>query len=61
MCRSITTASEREAVGELDRLEAVLGGRDHAQLGLAVDQRAQRLEEELVVVCEENLDRSAVP
>jgi arginase len=45
-----------ELVGELDRIQAVLGGRDDGQLGLVLDQGAQRLEEGAVVVGEEDAD-----
>jgi arginase len=43
-----------ELVGELDRVEPVLGGTDDGQLGLAVDQRLQRREEVCVVVGEDH-------
>jgi arginase len=39
-----------ELVHELDRVEPVRGLADDRQLGLALDQRAQRLEERVVVV-----------
>ncbi len=45
-----------ELVGELDRIQAVLGGRDDGQLGLVLDQGAERLEEGAVVVGEEDAD-----
>jgi arginase len=47
-----------ELVGELDRLQPVAGGGHDSQLGLAVDQGAKRLEEQLVVVREQHLDRA---
>jgi arginase len=47
-----------ELVGELDRVEAVLGGADDRQLGLVLDQRLQRVEECGVVVREEHANRS---
>jgi arginase len=46
----------REQVGELDRVEPVLGRRHHRQLRLVLDQRAQRREKVLVVVREEHAD-----
>jgi arginase len=49
-----------ELVRFLDRLEAVAHGADHLQLGLAVDQLAQRLDERTVVVCEQNPDALTV-
>jgi arginase len=50
-----------ELLRELDRAEAV-GGRAHdVELGLALDQQAQRLEERAVVVGEEDMNRPASP
>jgi arginase len=46
-----------ELVGQLDRVEAVLGRPDNRQLGLMLDQRAQRFEERVVVVRQENANR----
>jgi arginase len=43
-----------ELVHELDRVEPVRGLADDRQLGLALDQRAQRLEERVVVVRQED-------
>ena len=37
---------------ELDRLKSVAGSGNDRQLGLPVDQRPERLEEKLVVVCQ---------
>jgi arginase len=46
-----------ELVDELDRVEAVRGFADDGQLGLALDQRAQRFEERVVVVRQEDANR----
>jgi len=46
-----------ELVGQLDRVEAVLGGRDDRQLRLVLDQRPQRFEKSEVVVCQEDTNR----
>jgi arginase len=46
-----------ELVGELDRVEPVLGGADDRQLGLMLDQRTQRLEKCIVVVCQQYTNR----
>jgi arginase len=46
-----------ERVGELDRIEAVLGGRDHGQLGLALDEGPERVEERVIVVGQEHPNR----
>jgi len=43
-----------ERLGQLDRVQAVLGYADDGELGLAVDERAQRLEERAVVVRQED-------
>jgi arginase len=40
------------------RLDAVARAGDDRQLGLAVDERLERLEEEVVVVCEQDRDRT---
>jgi arginase len=46
-----------QLVGELDRVEAVRCVPDHGQLGLALDQRAQRFEERGVVVRQKDANR----
>jgi arginase len=46
-----------ERVGKLDRVEAVLRGADHGELGLVLDQRADGVEERTVVVRQEHADR----
>jgi arginase len=46
-----------ELVGELDRIEAVLRRADDRQLGLVLDQRAQRFEERVVVVRQKDANR----
>jgi arginase len=46
-----------ELVHELDCVEPVRGLADDRQLGLALDQRAQRLEERVVVVRQEDANR----
>jgi arginase len=50
-----------ELVGQLDRVEAVLRGADHRQLRLVLDERAQRLEERVVVVREKDSNRGRSP
>ena len=46
-----------ELVGELDRVQSVLRRADDGQLGLVLDQRAQRFEEGAVVVGQEYANR----
>jgi arginase len=46
-----------ERVDELDRVEPVLRGRDHRQLGLVLDERPERVEESIVVVREQHPNR----
>jgi hypothetical protein len=45
-----------QALGELDRGEPVVGGADHCEARLVIDQRAEGLEERLVVVREQDAD-----
>jgi hypothetical protein len=47
-----------ELLGQLDRLQPVSGSGDDRQLGLSVDQRSERLEEELVVVRQQDRDQA---
>ena len=60
MCRSTTTASDAQFVGELERLETVVGQGDDGQLGLLLDQDAKSRGVPLVVVREQDADRSEV-
>ena len=46
-----------ELLGEFDCLEAVDRGRDHLELGLLVDQFAERTEEGAIVVGNQDADR----
>jgi len=46
-----------ERVGLLDRVEAVFGRADDGQLGLALDERSQRLEERAVVIRQQDAHR----
>ena len=46
-----------ERLGQLDRVQAVLGYANDGELGLALDERAQRLEERAVVVRQEDAHR----
>jgi hypothetical protein len=46
-----------ELLCQLDRLEAVKGGCDNLELGLAVDQLTERSKEGAIVICYQHPDR----
>jgi len=48
-----------QRIGQLDRVETVVRGADHRQLGLVLDQRLERCEEILVVVRKEDTNRGS--